>query len=163
MLWWWFLWNLKWHRAEMWTVYYVCKICDIHTGHTKTFWPDPTIKYFKNPSLRQLSTRLQYSWEKFSAVILEVNWGVLIMVCGCPNHIPIRIFWVFPVNFTQTWPCLSARDNFIHNPVKKENLTDHKMTPNSIHNCLKSTKIPVQMKMCWMWNCSVHYTKWKQL
>jgi len=47
--------------------------------------------------------------------------------------------------------------------VKKENLTDHKMAPNSILNLLKSTKIPVLMKMCWMWICSFHDTTWKEL
>ena len=73
-----------------------------------------------------------------------------------------RIIWAFPVNFTQTWPSLSARDNFIYDPVKKNNLTDNKMAQNSILNWLKYTKIPIQMKMCWMWNCSVHYTTRKQ-
>lgn len=146
MLCWWFLWNLKWHHAEVWTIYYVCKISDIHTGHTKTFSPDQTINSSKKLSLRQLSTRLQYSWEKFRAVILEVNRGVLIMVCGCPNLISHKNILSVSSEF---YPCLSARDNFIYNPVKKENLTDHKMAPNSILNWLiKSTEIPLQMKMC---------------
>jgi len=86
--------------------------------------------------------------EKFRAVTLEVNRGVLIMVCGCPNHISHKNILSVSSKFYPNLTLFISINNFIYNPVKKENLTDHKMAPNSILNWLKSTKIPLQMKMC---------------